>query len=112
VVHGAEEAAEEAALAEEAGFEALRRWAGVDDEEPRVDYMLQEEITDNAYLSVRAFLPPLRLGSRFPAAPVESSRVSPLHRPREDELTHPAGTSRSNLAAALALLSRWRLSKP
>jgi hypothetical protein len=31
------------------------------------------------------------------------------HRPREDGLTHPADTSRSNLAAALALLSRWRL---
>jgi ankyrin repeat protein len=28
------------------------------------------------------------------------------------ELTHPADTSRSNLASALALLSRWRLSKP
>jgi len=44
-------AAEEAARA---SFDALRRWAGVDDVEPRVDYMLQEEITDNAYLSVRA----------------------------------------------------------
>jgi hypothetical protein len=32
--------------------------------------------------------------------------------PREDGLTHPADTSRSNLAAALSLLSRWRLSKP
>jgi hypothetical protein len=29
-------------------------------------------------------------------------------RPREDGLTHPADTSRSNLAAALALLPRWR----
>lgn len=44
-------AAEEAARA---SYDALRRWAGVDDVEPRVDYMLQEEITDNAYLSVRA----------------------------------------------------------
>ena len=33
-------------------------------------------------------------------------------RQREDRLTHPADTSRSNLAAALALLSRWRLPKP
>ena len=28
------------------------------------------------------------------------------------ELAHPVDTSRSNLASALALLSRWRLSKP
>jgi hypothetical protein len=41
------------------------------------------------------------------------------HRPREDELAHPAHTSRSNLASALGLLSsgtrvafEWRLSKP
>ena len=34
-----------------------------------------------------------------------SSGTSPLHRPREDGLAHPAGTSRSNLAAALGLLS-------
>jgi hypothetical protein len=31
-------------------------------------------------------------------------RASPLHRPREERLTHPADTSRTNLAAALALL--------
>jgi hypothetical protein len=38
----------------------------------------------------------VRIG--FPAAPAErSSRASPLRRPREDELTHPADTSRSNL---------------
>jgi hypothetical protein len=41
----------------------------------------------------------------------ESIRASPPHRPREDGLTRPAGTSRSNLAAALGL-ARWRLSKP
>jgi hypothetical protein len=35
---------------------------------------------------------------RFPAAP--KHRASPPHRPREDWLTHPADTSRSNLAAA------------
>jgi hypothetical protein len=51
-------------------------------------------------------------GLRFAARPVESSRASPPHRPREDELGHPADTSRTNLAAALGLLSRWRLSKP
>jgi hypothetical protein len=34
----------------------------------------------------------------------EVSTVSP-HRPREDRLTHPADTSRSNLAAVLGLLS-------
>jgi hypothetical protein len=51
-------------------------------------------------------------GFRLPAAPVESSRASPPHSPREDGLDHPADTSISNLAAALALLSRWRLSKP
>ena len=43
---------------------------------------------------------------------MESSRAPPPHRPREDGLADPAGTSRSNLAAALGLLSRWRLSKP
>jgi hypothetical protein len=32
-----------------------------------------------------------------------SSRASPPHRPREDELTHPADTSRANLVVALAL---------
>ena len=47
---------------------------------------------------------------RFPVAP-ESSRVSPPHRPREDGLTRPADTSRSNIASALGLLSR-RLSEP
>jgi hypothetical protein len=36
----------------------------------------------------------------------------PPHRSREDGLTHPADTSRSNLVAALGLLSRWRLFKP
>jgi hypothetical protein len=46
------------------------------------------------------------------AAPVESCRASPPHRPREDALAHPADTSRSNRAAALGLLSRRRLSKP
>jgi hypothetical protein len=42
----------------------------------------------------------------------ESSRAWPPHRPREDELTHPADTSRSDLAVPSALLLRWRLSKP
>ena len=43
--------------------------------------------------------------------PVASSRVVATYRLREDGFTHPAHTSRSNLAAALALLSRWRLFK-
>jgi hypothetical protein len=34
------------------------------------------------------------------------SRASPPHRPREEGLAHPADTSRTNLAAALGLLSR------
>ena len=42
----------------------------------------------------------------FPAARVEGSRASPPHRRREDGLTHPADTSRFNLADALGLLSR------
>jgi hypothetical protein len=33
-------------------------------------------------------------------------------RPRADRLTDPVNHSRSNLAVALALLSRWRLSEP
>ena len=45
----------------------------------------------------------VRVGFRFPA--MEKSRVSPPHRPREDGLAHPVDTSRSNLAAALGLLS-------
>ena len=39
----------------------------------------------------------LRAGIGFPAASEESSRVSPPRRPREDGLSHPADTSRSNL---------------
>jgi hypothetical protein len=46
---------------------------------------------------------------RFPAW---RAAVSPPHRPREDGLAHPAHTSISNLAAALGLPPRWRLSKP
>jgi hypothetical protein len=46
------------------------------------------------------------LAFRFPAAPVESSRASPPHRPRDDGLAHPADSSRSNLASTLGLLSR------
>jgi hypothetical protein len=34
----------------------------------------------------------------------ESSRSSPPYRPREDGLAHPTNTSRSNLAACLALV--------
>jgi hypothetical protein len=45
------------------------------------------------------------LGVQFPTAPVESSRASPPHRPRENRLAHSADTSRSNLADALSLLS-------
>jgi hypothetical protein len=41
---------------------------------------------------------------------VESSGMFPPHRPRENGHAHPADTSRSNLASALGLLSRWRLS--
>jgi hypothetical protein len=44
--------------------------------------------------------------------PVRAAAASPPCRPREDGLVHPAGPSRSNLAAALRLLSSWwRLSK-
>jgi hypothetical protein len=43
---------------------------------------------------------------------VLGSRASPPHVPREEGLAHPADPSRSNLAAALGLLSRWRLSQP
>jgi hypothetical protein len=43
--------------------------------------------------------------SRGGGFPVEGSRAAP-HRPQEDGLAHPADTSRSNLAAALGLLSR------
>jgi hypothetical protein len=39
------------------------------------------------------------------------SGASPPRRPLEDGLADPADTSRSDLAAALALLSRWRHSK-
>ena len=52
------------------------------------------------------------LGFRLPAASMESSRASSPRGLLEDGLAHRADTSRSNLAAALALLSRWRLSKP
>jgi hypothetical protein len=45
-------------------------------------------------------------------APVESIGASPPHSPSEVWLAHPADTSRPNLADALGLLSRWRLSKP
>jgi hypothetical protein len=46
-------------------------------------------------------------------APVSSSADgAPLrHRSREDGLAHPADTQITNLAPALALLSRWRLFK-
>ena len=47
----------------------------------------------------------------FGSQQIKSSRGSRPHRPREDGLAHPAHTSRSNLASALALLSMW-LSKP
>jgi hypothetical protein len=53
---------------------------------------------------------PLRASVRA-ERPVESSRASPPHRPREDRLTHHAATSRTNLATALGRVSRW-LSKP
>jgi hypothetical protein len=48
---------------------------------------------------------------RFPARWKRRRLYSP-HRPREGGLAYPADTSRTNLAAALALRSRWRLSKP
>jgi hypothetical protein len=41
------------------------------------------------------------MASRFPAD--EGNRASPPHRPREDGLTHPADTPRSNLASASGL---------
>jgi hypothetical protein len=48
--------------------------------------------------------------SSFPAARVRAAERGPPHRPREDGLTHPAATPRTNLAAAFGLLSRH--SKP
>ena len=51
------------------------------------------------------------LGFRVSSAVSQSSRASPPYRPREDGLAHPADPSRTNLAAALDLLSTWRLSK-
>jgi hypothetical protein len=39
---------------------------------------------------------------------IVSSRASPPHSPREDELAHPTDISKPNLASALGLLSRWR----
>ena len=56
--------------------------------------------------------PNLSVSNPPTAAPVESSTASSPHRPREDEFTHPAEPPISNIASALALLSRWRLSKP
>jgi hypothetical protein len=53
----------------------------------------------------------VRVRVSFPAVRAESSRAWPPHRPREKELAHPADTARSNLASALGLISRWRLSK-
>jgi hypothetical protein len=50
-------------------------------------------------------------GSFYAAECLRQVSERPPHRPREDGLTHPADASRSNLAFALALLSRWRLSK-
>jgi hypothetical protein len=44
-------------------------------------------------------------------AVAESSRVSPPHRLREEGLTHPTDTSRSNLAAALAYVD-WVKPEP
>jgi hypothetical protein len=49
-------------------------------------------------------------GSVSSSAGGEQQSVATPLRPREDGLAHPADTSRSNLAAALGLLSRWRLS--
>jgi hypothetical protein len=51
----------------------------------------------------------LRTPSRLPRGLVESSRASPPRRPREDGLTHPADTSRSNLAAACCLAFQTRV---
>jgi hypothetical protein len=52
------------------------------------------------------------LGVSESSALVEKTRASPPHGPLEDGLNHPADASRSNLADALNLLSRCRLSKP
>jgi hypothetical protein len=65
-----------------------------------------------AHVQFRGLVTTNLSGSGSSGEAVESSRASPPHRSREDRLTHPADTSRSNLAAALALLSRWRVSKP
>jgi hypothetical protein len=43
--------------------------------------------------------------NKYVAEGQEDSRASPPHRLREEGLAHPADASRSNLAAALALLS-------
>jgi hypothetical protein len=56
------------------------------------------------HLTVRC-PPPQPFTCRAPCrARRTGGRASLSHRPREDRLTHPADTSRSNLAAALALL--------
>jgi hypothetical protein len=44
--------------------------------------------------------------------PRPQESASPPHKQLEDGLVQPAAASRTNLADALALLSRWRLSKP
>jgi hypothetical protein len=67
--------------------------------EGRVQLHLIEEVRSS---------PTLTLG----VSRLEGSRASPPHRPREEGFTYHAGTSRSNLASALGLLSRWRLAKP
>ena len=49
--------------------------------------------------------PPTHRHERVSVSSEEGSRASPPHRPRANELAHPADTSRSNLAEALGLLS-------
>ena len=49
-------------------------------------------------------------GASASSSPVGSSRGWEPHMPREDGLTHPADTSRSNLASALSVL--WRRQNP
>ena len=55
---------------------------------------------------------PLSVRLRWAWPGGEQQSVATAFTPREDGLPRPADTSRTNLADALALLSRWRVSNP
>ena len=66
-----------------------------------------------SYRSARCTEPHVYLvadqASAPPCNPAQQLRSAAV--PREDGLTHPGDTPRSNLAAALGLLSSWRPTK-